>query len=55
VVGSAAKLAFSLNMDNKVMFSIGDAAISLRSLPGATLALEISLAARGKSPFFDSG
>ncbi len=52
-VGSAAKLASSLNVDNRVMFSVGDAAISLGSLPGATLALGIPLAARGKSPFFD--
>ncbi len=52
-VGSAVKLASLLNVDNRVMYSVGDAAISLGLLPGSTVALGIPLAARGKSPYFD--
>ncbi len=52
-VGSAVKLASSLNVDNRVMYSVGDAAISLGLLPRSTIALGIPLAARGKSPYFD--
>ncbi len=52
-VGSAVKLASSLNVDNRVMYSVGDAVVSLGLLPRSTLALGIPLAARGKSPYFD--
>ena len=52
-VGSAVKVASMLNVDNRVMFSVGHAAVSLRLLPGATLALGVPLSARGKNIYFD--
>jgi len=52
-VGSAVKMASLLNVDNRVMYSVGHAAICLQLLPRATLALGIPLSARGKSIYFD--
>jgi len=52
-VGSAVKMASLLNVDNRVMYSVGHAALNLQLLPKATLALGIPLSARGKSIYFD--
>ncbi|MCZ0859672.1 DUF2148 domain-containing protein [Methanocorpusculum sp. MG] len=52
-VGSAVKTASMLNVDSRVMFSAGTAAIALGLLPGSSMAFGIPLSVTGKSPFFD--
>jgi len=52
-VGSAVKTASLLNVDNRVMFSIGAAALSLGLLRNSDVALGIPLSAYGKSIYFD--
>lgn len=51
--GSAVKTASTLNVDNRIMFSAGTAALSLGLLPHATIAFAIPLSVTGKSPYFD--
>lgn len=55
-IGSAVSTAADLRIDNRVMFSVGRAAIDLNLL-GADIQLVygIPLSATGKSPFFDRG
>jgi len=51
-VGSAVKTASMLNVDNRVMYSVGVAALRLGMVRG-NLALGIPLSATGKSIYFD--
>lgn len=51
-VGSAAKTASMLNADNRVMYTIGTAALRLGLIDG-DVALGIPLSATGKSIYFD--
>ncbi|GAI77222.1 unnamed protein product, partial [marine sediment metagenome] len=51
-LGSAAKLASELNVDNRIMYSIGTAAKKLGLLE-ADIIHGIPLSITGKSPFFD--
>lgn len=52
-VGSAARTASLHNVDNRVMYSAGVAALSLGWLEGCTVAYGIPLKASGKNIFFD--
>ena len=52
-LGSAAKTASLHNVDNRVMFSAGVAALSLNWLDGCTVAYALPLKASGKSIYFD--
>lgn len=52
--GSAVAVAADLRIDNRIMFSIGRAAMDLNLLgPDVRQALGIPLSVTGKSPFFD--
>ncbi|PUA34394.1 MAG: hypothetical protein B9J98_00700 [Candidatus Terraquivivens tikiterensis] len=50
--GSAAKTASMLNADNRIMYTVGTAALRLGLIDG-DVALGIPLSATGKSPYFD--
>ncbi len=52
-IGSAVKTASLLNLDNRVMYTVGVGALALGWLPGCTAACGIPVAAGGKNPFFD--
>ncbi|MCS7132197.1 MAG: DUF2148 domain-containing protein [Nitrososphaeria archaeon] len=52
-VGSAAKTASLLNIDNRIMFSIGAAALKLGLMENSDFALGIPLSAYGKNIYFD--
>lgn len=52
-VGSAVKTASIHNVDNRVLFSAGCAALSLDLLPGCTIAYAVPLSVAGKNIFFD--
>ena len=52
-IGSAVKTASIHNVDNRVMTSVGTAAMRLGLLPGASVIMGIPLAALGKNPYFD--
>ncbi len=53
-VGSAVSVAMEHRLDNRVMYSIGKAAIELKILgEDVKIAYGISLSATGKNPFFD--
>ena len=51
-IGSAAKTAGLLNIDNRVMYTAGAAAMDLKIMD-ADVIIGIPLSATGKSPFFD--
>jgi len=52
-LGSAAKTASLHNVDNRIMFSAGAAALSKKLLPGSMVAYALPLKASGKSIYFD--
>ncbi len=52
-LGSAAKTASLHNVDNRVMFTAGVAALSLNWLEGCSVAYGLPLKASGKSIYFD--
>jgi len=52
-VGSAVKTASMLNVDNRIMYSIGAAALRAGFLKNSDVALGIPLSAYGKSIYFD--
>ena len=52
-LGSAVKTASLLNVDNRIIYRIGTAAVRLNLLPEATVIMGIPISARGKSVFFD--
>lgn len=51
-LGSAVKTASLLNVDNRIMFSAGVAAVKL-GLIDADVAMGVPLSATGKNPYFD--
>lgn len=51
-LGSAVKLAGNLNIDNRMMYTIGAAAKKLRLLDADTV-IGIPLSVRGKNIYFD--
>jgi uncharacterized ferredoxin-like protein len=52
-VGSAVRTAAFHTVDNRVMYSVGVAALSLGLLPGCSVAYGIPVSATGKNIFFD--
>jgi len=52
-LGSAVKTAGLLNVDNRIMYRIGAAAMKLKMLPEATVVMGIPLSAKGKSIYYD--
>ena len=51
-LGSAVKMAGELNIDNRIMYTVGAAAKKLKLLD-SDIIIGIPLAASGKNPFFD--
>ena len=52
-IGSAVAAAADMRIDNRVMFTIGKAAVALGHLEGCNTIMGIPLAVAGKSPFYD--
>jgi uncharacterized ferredoxin-like protein len=52
-LGSVVKTASVLNVDNRIMYRIGAAAVRLRMLPEATVIMGIPVSAKGKSIYYD--
>ena len=52
-LGSAAKTASMLNVDNRIMYRIGTATTKLKMLPEATVIMGLPISAKGKSIYFD--
>ncbi len=52
-LGSVSKLAATLNIDNRIMYRIGTAAIRLKMMEKSTVAMGIPLSAKGKNIYFD--
>lgn len=52
-LGSAAKTASALNVDNRIMYRAGTAAKRLNMLPEATVIMGIPVSAKGKNIYFD--
>lgn len=52
-IGSAVSVAADCRTDNRVMYSVGAAAMELGMMPDCNIVMAVPLAAMGKSPFFD--
>lgn len=52
-LGSAAKTASMLDIDNRIMYRIGTAASKLKLLPQSTVIMGIPVSVRGKNIYFD--
>lgn len=52
-LGSAAKVASMLNVDNRIMYRIGTAAMKLGFLPESAVVMGIPISAKGKNIYFD--
>jgi uncharacterized ferredoxin-like protein len=52
-LGSAAKTASMLNIDNRMMYRVGTAASRLKLLPQATIIIGIPISTKGKNIYFD--
>jgi uncharacterized ferredoxin-like protein len=52
-LGSAAKTAGMLNVDNRIMYRAGTAALKLKLLPEGTAIIGIPISVKGKSIYFD--
>ncbi len=52
-MGSAAKTASNLNVDNRIMYRIGAAARRLNMMPEASVIMGIPVSAKGKNIYFD--
>ncbi|MBS7635989.1 hypothetical protein KEJ37_01365 [Candidatus Bathyarchaeota archaeon] len=52
-LGSAVKIASLLNIDNRIMYRIGTAALKLNLMPEATVVMGVPLSAKGKNIYFD--
>jgi uncharacterized ferredoxin-like protein len=52
-LGSAMKTASMLNVDNRIMYRVGTAALKLNLLPEATVVMGIPVSAKGKNIYFD--
>jgi uncharacterized ferredoxin-like protein len=47
------KTASILNVDNRIMYRVGTAAMKLGLMPEATIIMGIPISAKGKSIYFD--
>lgn len=52
-LGSAVKTASILNVDNRIMYRVGTAALKLNLLSEATVVMGIPVSAKGKNVYFD--
>ena len=52
-LGSAAKTASILDIDNRIMYRVGTATLKLKLLPEATVIMGIPMSASGKNIYFD--
>ena len=52
-IGSAVSLAADMRIDNRVMFSVGQAVMALGLMPGSEMVLALPLSVKGKSIYFD--
>jgi len=52
-LGSAVKIASILNVDNRIMYRIGAAAMRMGLIPEATVIMGIPLSAKSKNIYFD--
>lgn len=52
-LGSAVKMSSIFNVDSRIIYRVGTAAVKLKFLPQATIAMGIPVSARGKSIYFD--
>jgi uncharacterized ferredoxin-like protein len=52
-LGSAVKIASILNIDNRIMYRIGTAAMKLKMLQDVTIIIGIPISASGKNIYFD--
>jgi uncharacterized ferredoxin-like protein len=52
-MGSAAKTASVLDVDNRIMYRVGTAAKRLKLLPKASVIMGIPISAKGKNIYFD--
>ena len=52
-LGSAVKTASDLNVDNRIMYRIGTAAVRLNMLPEVSVIMGIPLSAKGKNIYYD--
>ena len=52
-LGSAAKTASILNVDNRIMYRVGTAAKRLNLLPEASVIMGIPVSIKGKNIYFD--
>jgi len=52
-LGSAVKIASMLNVDNRIMYRIGVAAMRMGLMPEATVIMGIPLSAKSKNIYFD--
>ncbi|MEM1566588.1 MAG: DUF2148 domain-containing protein [Candidatus Bathyarchaeia archaeon] len=52
-LGSAVKIASLLNIDNRIMYRVGAAALKMGLMAEATIAMGIPLSAKGKNIYFD--
>jgi uncharacterized ferredoxin-like protein len=52
-LSSAAKTASLLNVDNRIMYRVGTAALQLKMLPEGNVIIGIPVSVKGKSIFFD--
>jgi len=52
-LGSTVKIASTFNVDNRIMYRIGTAAMRLNMLSEASIIMGIPLSVKGKNPYFD--
>ena len=52
-LGSAVKIASMLNVDNRIVYRVGTAALKLKMLSDATVIMGIPISAKGKNIYFD--
>jgi len=52
-LGSAVKIASTLNIDNRIIYRVGTAALKLKLMPEATVIMGIPISAKGKNIYFD--
>lgn len=52
-LGSVVKIASMLNVDNRIMYRAGTAALKLDLMPEATVIMGIPISAKGKNIYFD--
>ena len=52
-LGSAVKTASILNVDNRIMYRVGTAALKLNLLPEAAVVMGIPVSTKGKNIYFD--